>query len=154
MRDFFDGSSLLDAMVEDEPGHEAALAALSASRDGHASTCSLAECFATLTGGRMAVRLAPSDAAELVDVNVRQRLTWVSLTPADHASALRTAASVGARGGAVYDVLLLAAARKCRADRIHTLNHRHFAAFAPELVSCLRNRWRFVAPRRPLGNAP
>ena len=70
MRDFFDSSSLLAAMVEDEPGHESALAALAASRDGHASTHSLAECFATLTGGRMAVRLAPSEAAELVDVNV------------------------------------------------------------------------------------
>ena len=81
----------------------------------------------------MAVRLASSEAAELVDVNVRQRLTWGSSTPAEQAAALRTAASVGARGGAVYDVLLLAAARKCRADRIHTLNHRHFAAFAPDL---------------------
>jgi len=101
----------------------------------------------------MAVRLAPFEAAELVDVNVRQRLTLVSLTPAEHAAALRTSASVGARGGAVYDVLLLAAARRCRADRIHTLNHRHFVAFAPDLVSCLRDRWRFVAPRRPLGKA-
>lgn len=133
MRDFFDSSTLLAAMIEDEPGHETALAVLSATRDGYASTHSLAECFATLTGGRITVRLNPSIAAEMVDANVGQRLTLVSLTPTEHAAALQTAASVGARGGAIYDVLLLAAARKCRADRIHTLNDRHFAAFAPDL---------------------
>lgn len=133
MREFFDSSTLLAAMVEDEPGHETALAALSAARDGYASTHSLAECFATLTGGRITVRLTPAIAAEMVDINVGRRLTLVSLTPAEHATALQMAGSVGARGGAIYDVLLLAAARKCRADRIHTLNHRHFAAFAPDL---------------------
>ena len=47
MRDFFDSSSLLAAMIEDESGHEKALAALSSTRDGYASTHSLAECFAT-----------------------------------------------------------------------------------------------------------
>ena len=133
MKEFFDSSSLLAAMIEDEPGHETALAALASTRDGYASTHSLAECFATLTGGRMTSRLTPAIAAELVEVNVAKRLTLVSLTQAEIAAALRTAASVGARGGAIYDVLLLAVARKCRADRIHTLNHRHFAAFAPEL---------------------
>ena len=133
MRDFFDSSSLLAAMIEDESGHEKALAALPSTRDGYASTHSLAECFATLTGGRITSRLTPAIAAEMVEFNVAKRLTLVSLTQAEIAAALKTAASVGARGGAIYDVLLLGAARKCGADRIHTLNHRHFAAFAPDL---------------------
>jgi predicted nucleic acid-binding protein len=133
VRDFFDSSSLLAAMIEDESGHEKALAALSSTRDGYASTHSLAECFAILTGGRITSRLTPAIAAEMVEFNVAKRLTLVSLTQAEIAAALKTAASVGARGGAIYDVLLLGAARKCGADRIHTLNHRHFAAFAPDL---------------------
>ncbi|NBP22965.1 MAG: PIN domain-containing protein [Proteobacteria bacterium] len=120
-------------MIEDESGHEKALAALSSTRDGYASTHSLAECFATLTGGRITSRLTPAIAAKMVEFNVAKRLTLVSLTQAEIAAALKTAASVGVRGGAIYDVLLLAAARKCGADRIHTLNHRHFAAFAPDL---------------------
>jgi hypothetical protein len=33
----------------------------------------------------------------------------------------------------VYDLLLLAAARKAGAGRILTLNVRHFTAFAPDL---------------------
>jgi predicted nucleic acid-binding protein len=133
VRDFFDSSSLLAAMIEDESGHAKALAALSSTRDGYASTHSLAECFATLTGGRITSRLTPAIAAEMVEVNVAKRLTLVSLTQAEIAAALKTSASVGAICGAIYDVLLLAAARKCGADRIHTLNHRHFAAFAPDL---------------------
>lgn len=85
------------------------------------------------TGGRITSRLTPAIAAKMVEFNVAKRLTLVSLTQAEIAAALKTAASVGVRGGAIYDVLLLAAARKCGADRIHTLNHRHFAAFAPDL---------------------
>jgi len=133
MREFFDTSALLAAMIEDEPGHEAALTALASVRDGHAATHSLAECFATLTGGRLPVQLAPATAAQLIESNVVRRLKLVSLSAMEYSAALRSALEVGARGGAIYDVLLLAAARKCRAERIHTLNHRHFAAFAPDL---------------------
>jgi hypothetical protein len=39
----------------------------------------------------------------------------------------------GARGGAVYDMLHLQAARRCRANRILTINLRHFQTFAPDL---------------------
>lgn len=133
MRDFFDSSTLLAAMIEDEPAHEESLALLAATQDGFAATHSLAECFATLTSGRVSVRLDPATAAEMVEANVAQRLNLVSLTPAEYSGALRAAAGLGARGGAIYDVLLLAAARKCRAERIHTRNVRHFAAFAPDL---------------------
>ncbi len=140
MKEFFDTSTLLAAMVEDDPSHEAALAALSGAEHGYAATHSLAECFATLTSGRLPVRLAPETAAELVEVNVARRLSLVSLTPTEYTSALHLAVGVGARGGAIYDVLLLAAARKCGADRIHTLNLRHFSAFAPDLRDKLSQR--------------
>ena len=133
MREFFDTSTLLAAMVEDEPGHEAALAALAGAGEGYAATHSLAECFATLTGGRMPIRLPPATAAELVRANMADRLDLVALTASEYSTALQVAVTVGARGGAIYDVLLLAAARKCRADRIHTLNLRHFAVLAPDL---------------------
>lgn len=137
MREFFDTSTLLAAMVEDEPGHEEALSALAGARDGFAATHSLAECFATLTGGRMPVQLAPATALQLVEANLARRLQLVSLTGGEYSSALKASVAVGARGGAIYDVLLLAAARKCRAERIHTRNLRHFAAFAPDLREIL-----------------
>lgn len=114
-------------------GHEAALDALASARDGHSATHSLAECFATLTGGRLPVRLAPATVAQLIESNVVRRLKLVSLSAAEYSAAIRSATEVGARGGSIYDVLLLTAARKYQEERIHTLNRRHFAAFAPDL---------------------
>ena len=43
-------------------------------------------------------------------------------------------------GGQIYDALLLDCARKFEADRIYTLNLRHFRRLAPDLAP------RVVAP--------
>jgi hypothetical protein len=48
---------------------------------------------------------------------------------------LEKAGPAGARGGGIYDLLLLACARKAGAERVFTLNDRHFAALAPDLAS-------------------
>ncbi len=134
MIEFFDTTVLVAAMVEDEPRHEACAQALEEAADGYASLHSLAECYATLTGGRLGVRLSPADAARLVRHNVHDRLTLVSLTAAEYLKLLDAAGPAGARGGALYDLLLLACARKAKAQTIHTLNHRHFVALAPDLA--------------------
>jgi predicted nucleic acid-binding protein len=44
------------------------------------------------------------------------------------------AGPAGARGGAIYDLLLMACARKVKAEKIYTLNRRHFIALAPDLA--------------------
>jgi predicted nucleic acid-binding protein len=49
-------------------------------------------------------------------------------------------ANDGITGGAVYDALQLACARKIAAERIYTFNVRHFERIAPALAS------RIVAP--------
>lgn len=85
VREFFDTSTLLAAMVEDEPGHEAALARFTAATDGYAATHSMAECFATLTSGRLPVRVPPALAAEMVEINVSQRLNLWEHDPQIHA---------------------------------------------------------------------
>ncbi|MGA2864084.1 MAG: PIN domain-containing protein [Verrucomicrobiota bacterium] len=51
MIEFFDTTTLVAAMVEDETHHEFCAEALENADDGRASTHSLAECYATLTGG-------------------------------------------------------------------------------------------------------
>lgn len=135
MIEFFDTTVLVAAMVEDESHHEACARALAAASDGYAATHSLAECYATLTGGRLGIQLAPADAASLVRHNVHDRLSLVSLSSGEYQRLLDTAGPAGARGGAIYDFLLLACARKSRAERIYTLNLRHFHALAPDLAS-------------------
>ena len=134
MIEFFDTTVLVAAMVEDEPHHPVCAQALEDAKNGCASIHSLAECYATLTGGRLGVQLSPVDAVRLVRHNVHDRLSLVSLTAGEYLRLLEATGPTGARGGAVYDLLLLACARKAKADKIHTLNHRHFMALAPDLA--------------------
>lgn len=138
MRRFFDTSVLISAFVEDERHHETCAEAVAGAEHGLVYTHALAECFAILTGGRLSVRLPPADAARVVATNVCERMEVVGLEPHEIMSALSHTRTSGARGGAVYDCLHLAAARKAGADEILTLNVRHFVAFAPDLADRIR----------------
>jgi predicted nucleic acid-binding protein len=135
MIEFFDTTALVAAMVEDEGHHESCAEALEDADHGYASIHSLAECYATLTGGRLGVHLSPADAASLVRRNIYERLSLVSVSPAEYMAVVEAAGPAGARGGAIYDLLLLACARKAKAQKIHTLNRRHFVALAPDLAA-------------------
>jgi predicted nucleic acid-binding protein len=135
MIEFFDTTTLVAAMVEDEAHHEFCAAALEEADAGYASTQSLAECYATLTGGRLGVQVSPADAASLVRQNIHDRLSLVSLTASEYMKLVEAAGPAGARGGAIYDLLLLACARKAKAQKIYTLNRRHFVALAPDLAA-------------------
>lgn len=136
MRVFFDTTVLVASMIEDQSGHDAALQALDrCAKDdrGYAALHSVAECFATLTGGRLAVQVSPADAAEMIRTNVAEALELVALTKTEYVNLIASAQSIGVRGGGIYDSLLLECARKSKAERILTFNTRHFAAFAPDL---------------------
>jgi len=135
MIEFFDTTALVAAMVEDEAHHEFCAEALENADDGYASTHSLAECYATLTGGRLGVQLSPGDAASLVRQNIHDRLSLVSVSGSEYMTLVEAAGPAGARGGAIYDLLLLACARKAKAQKIYTLNRRHFVALAPDLAA-------------------
>lgn len=124
-----DSSVLVAALVEDEPNHEACLALLRGPRCA-AWSHALAETYSTLTGGRLGIRVAPALAAALVREQLEPRLALVDLPPSELAAALADAASAGARGGAAYDFLHLAAARRASADTFCTLDARAFAALA------------------------
>jgi predicted nucleic acid-binding protein len=124
-------------MVEEEEHHGRGLKALASSTDGFTSTHAIAETFATLTSGRLEVQLAPAEAAQVIDANVLRRLQVVDLELSDCQQAMRNSQTVGARGGAIFDVLHLQAARRGAAKRILTMNLRHFQVFAPDLKSII-----------------
>ena len=65
------------------------------------------------------------------------RLTVMELTLGDYRAAVTASQKVGARGGAIYDMLHLQAARRGKANRILTINVRHFQIFAPDLVQLI-----------------
>jgi len=97
----------------------------------------IAESFATLTSGRLEVQLTPNEATQIIDANVIRRLQIVDLELSDYQQAMRNSQSVGARAGAIFDLLHLQAARRGSAKRIFTMNVRHFQIFAPDLKSII-----------------
>ncbi len=89
----------------------------------------LAEAFSTLTGGRLAVRLSATDAASILRQHVAPRLVVIALDASDLLTAFDESTQRGIRGGAIYDFLHLAAARKAGAAAIYTLDTDDFLGF-------------------------
>jgi predicted nucleic acid-binding protein len=126
---YLDSSVLVAALVEDEPAHESCLNLLR-KKDLVAWTHALAEVFATLTGGRLGLRVSPGIAAELMDASLIPRLRLVDLAAGDLTGAIRESEAAGVRGGAIFDFLHLTAARRASASALYTLNIRHFVPLA------------------------
>ena len=89
---------------------------------------SLAETFSVLTRLPEPHRLRPDDAFALIDVN------WggtglVALTGPDYRATLRRCRDVGIGGGAVYDALIAACARKARVATLVTWDLEGFERF-------------------------
>src|ERR1700728_5448706 len=99
-------------MVEEEEHHDAALEALAGSDDGFTSTHAIAETFATLTSGRLEIQLTPGEATQIIDTDVIKRLQVIDLRLSDYQQAMQDSQRVGARGGAIFDMLHLQAARR------------------------------------------
>jgi len=133
VKTYFDSSALIAAMVQEEEHHKAAFEALAEAKEGLTSTHALAETFATLTSGRLDIQLAGDDALRIIQTNVVERLGVIELSLADYKEAMRVSQRAGARGGAIFDLLHLQVARRCKADRVFTINCRHFQSFAPDL---------------------
>ncbi len=122
-----DTSVVLASLDPDEAHHLACDQILAAG--GHKLyTHALAETFSILTGGRHGRRLRPSAAASLIKDSVLPFVELVSLSGREVMAALHTADARGVRGGAVYDLLHLVAARKAGASRLLTLDQRDFQA--------------------------
>jgi predicted nucleic acid-binding protein len=126
---YLDSSVLVAALVEDEPTHESCLQLLR-SKSLVVWTHALAETFATLTGGRLGIRVSPAIAAQLIEGSLLPRLRLVELGGEELVEGIRGSDAAGARGGAIYDLMHLTAARKSSAKTLYTLNTRHFEAIA------------------------
>lgn len=130
MRDFFDTSVLVAFVDASEVGHKRSLRAVQSATQPLVSKHSLAELFATLTGRR---GFPAEQAARLVRTNCLEAMKTIDLTAGEYLDVMERSRGLGVRGGSIYDALILAAARKSRAERIFTLNLEHFRQFAPDL---------------------
>jgi len=137
MKRALDSSIIVAALDGSDPDH-AACRSLLLSAKFAAFTHALSETFSTLTGGRLGIRIAASDAAAILRENVAPRLSLIALSPTELLDAYEDSSQRGVRGGAIYDYLHLVAARKAEAAQIFTLNLADFRAIHragdPEIV--------------------
>lgn len=129
MSAFLDTSVILASLDPDE-AHHTACDRIVAARGNGVYVHALAETFSILTGGRHGRRLSASTAARLIEQSVLPYVQTQVLSGADMMAALAECQSRGVRGGAIYDWLHLAAARKAGAQALVTLDLRDFQALA------------------------
>ena len=129
MSRFLDTSVLLASLDADEARHEACDRIVAAGGN-MAYVHALAETFSILTGGRHGRRLSAAATSRLIQQSIVPYVQMQTLTGRDMAAALVECESRGVRGGAIYDWLHLAAARKAGAEVLLTLDLRDFRSLA------------------------
>lgn len=151
MKILFDTSVLLASLLPAHPAHEFTYPHLERVRqqisEGFISNHSLAELYNKLTRVPIARPIPAGEAQEMLQVSVIPYFTLVSLTPADYQRVIQHLAQRNLIGGIVYDALILHAGIKAGADRVLTLNPRHFRQIYPEMAD------RIVDPTRLNGLA-
>lgn len=139
MKLLFDTSVLIASLVERHSAHTVAYpwleSVIRGNETGLLCAHSLAEAYAKLTripfeGGVLSV----SQAKSLILDTIARSFTVVSLTTEDYESVIEHLAENDLTGGVIYDALILRAGVKAGADRILTLNPRHFRRIDPALT--------------------
>ena len=126
---FLDSSVLLASLDPEEAHHAVGDRLLSAG--GHPMYAhALAESFSVLTGGHKGRRFSAQSVVALMEEDLLPYVSPQTLTGKDLIDAMTAAHHRGVCGGAIYDWLHLAAARKARAEVFFTLNLRDFQALA------------------------
>jgi predicted nucleic acid-binding protein len=121
MSALLDSSVLVAALAPDEDRHEECLALLM--QGGNVAYAhAFLETFATLTGGKLGMKVDADFAAKLLSETVLPRVEVIELGMAELLAALQQAKKQGVRGGGVYDYMHLVAARKAAADILCTIN--------------------------------
>jgi predicted nucleic acid-binding protein len=125
MKRYLDSSVLVASLLSDDPDYLACDALLSQAGNW-TSPHALNETFATLTGGRLGVRIDADVAAQIIRESIVPRVSFAELNACAVIEALADAKKHGVRGGAVYDYMHLVAARKIQADKLITINLSDF----------------------------
>lgn len=132
---FLDTSVLVAVAQVKHPHHAASRGLWERCEHGRAaaSAHTLAELYSILSSVPAPLRLSPRNAMTAVEVFLL-RMTPVSLTAEEYIEVLGRTSGLGLSGGAIYDALHVACARKIHAERIYTWNVRHFQMVAPDLA--------------------
>jgi predicted nucleic acid-binding protein len=141
---FLDTSVLLAGLVDFGPQSAPAQSLLHAVAEKRVTAPATAwhcclEFFSVATRLPPEFRLAPPDAALLLEEEVFSRMAVHDLPPSDRLPMLRAAARDGVAGGRIYDAHIAEVARAAGAEVVVTDNRRHF-------ISALRYGLRVETP--------
>ncbi|HTG45526.1 MAG TPA: PIN domain-containing protein [Verrucomicrobiae bacterium] len=135
MRWFLDTNVLIAACLEEHEHHGRALPVLQEIHRGKAqgatSAHALLEIYSTLTRLPRSPRMLATQVTTLIQENILNRMCTVTLSSKEYAQLVLRLGNEAKTGGAAYDALHLACARKWAADRIYTFNLSHFQRVAP-----------------------
>ncbi len=138
MRGFLDTNVLVAACVADHEHHARALPVVQAvhegKADGFVSAHSLLETHATLTRLPRVPRISSMQASALIADNIVKYFSVVALTGKEYSDLSLKLGQNNVVGAKAYDVLHLACAENCGADRIYTFNVRDFMQLAGRLA--------------------
>jgi predicted nucleic acid-binding protein len=130
MKALLDSSTLIAAMLPDHVHHAPAHGWLTQAKAGViefiVSGHSLAEIYSVLTRLPRTPRIHPVEAWQMLQENVIQCASLVTLAGGDYVALLEELSQRGIIGGAVYDAVIAKAAELARVDRLVTLNEAHF----------------------------
>jgi len=136
MKILFDTSVLVAAIVQAHPLHNRALSWLKKAKAEEfeliVSSHTLAELYAVLSTLPVSPRIAPGLAWRLIHESVEPVATVISLSSSDYLATIKRVSDLGIVGGAVYDALIVRAARKSEADQLLTFNVDDFERIWPE----------------------
>ena len=123
-----DTSVIVAALLAWHESHEPALDSLVGAVEAGlvVPAPALAEAYSVMTRLPAPHRLAPADAGALLSGSFERRASVVGLTEKESWRFLHEIANRGVAGGSTYDALILACARKARAERLLTLDRRDF----------------------------
>jgi predicted nucleic acid-binding protein len=127
MSHYLDSSILVASLLPADPDY-AACEQLLAQPGGLTLAHSFNETFATLTGGRLGIRIDQDTAAAMIRESILPSVQLVDATGPMILDAHSQARSRGARGGAIYDFMHLLAAARTGAAALYTLNTSDFLA--------------------------
>ena len=139
MKDFLDTNVLVAACLADHEHHARALPLMQkiheGKTDGFVSAHSILETYAILTRLPRLPRISTMQASTLVADNIVKHFSVVALTGKEYSELSLKLGQNNIVGGRAYDMLHLACAEKCGADRIYTFNVRDFAQLAGHLAN-------------------
>ena len=135
-RTAIDTSVIVAAHLSRHDHHKASFRALAATLESEESLIlplpALTEAYSVLTRLPTPHRLSPADAFQVLHRSFREVASIVSLSGQDVWPFFADLSQSGSAGGATYDFQIIACAVKGGAERILTLNTRHFERLKPD----------------------